>query len=130
MASGTDALVEKYVQLRDAKKALQEQTKAKVERIDAVMDKIEAALLNKLNAEGGESIRTAAGTAFKDTKTFSNVKDWDAFLKWVVEQKVFQFLKHDVVKTAVQEYREANDNRLPPGVDWQEEIVIKVRRPS
>lgn len=128
MPTQAEALVDRYVKLRDAKKKLQDQTKEKVAVIDGVMDQIEAILLKQFNEDGLESIRTSAGTAFKDPRTFASVKDWDAFLGFVREKGLWQFLKHDVVKTAVEEYKEANDDALPPGVDWREEITIKVRR--
>lgn len=128
MPTQAEALVDRYVKLRDAKKKLQTQTKEKVAVLDQAMESIEAILLSQFNEEGLESIRTSAGTAYKDPQTFVSVKDWDAFLEFVREHGLWQFLKHDVVKTAVQEYKEANDDELPPGVDWREEITIKVRR--
>jgi len=123
-----DALVERYVKLRDAKTKLANQTKEKVQVLEEAMAKIEAVLLQQFNADGIESVRTAAGTAYKDPKTFATVGDWDAFLGFVKEKGLWQLLKHDVVKKAVEEYRAENDDELPPGVDWREEITIKVRR--
>lgn len=124
----SEALVERYVKLRDAKQKLANQTKEKVQVLDEAMAKIEAVLLAQFNESGIESVKTAAGTAYKDPKTFATVGDWDAFLTFVRENEAWHLLKHDVVKTGVQEYKAENDDQLPPGVDWREEITIKVRR--
>jgi hypothetical protein len=128
MPAQADLLVDRYVKLRDAKTKLANQTKEKVAVIEEAMAKIEAVLLSQFNEEGVESVRTAAGTAYKDNKTFATVGDWEAFLEFVRVNEAWPLLKHDVVKKAVEEYKEANDDALPPGVDWREETVIKVRR--
>lgn len=128
MPAQADALVDRYVKLRDAKTKIANQAKEKTQLIDEAMNAIEAVLLVQFNSEGVESVRTAAGTAYKDTKTFATVGDWEAFLGFVRDQQAWPLLKHDVVKKAVEEYKEANDDALPPGVDWREEIIIKVRR--
>lgn len=128
MPQQADALVERYVQLRDAKDKIAKEAKEKVAKLEAVMKKIEAILLQQFNEEGLENIRTAAGTAYKSTKTFASVKDWDAILAFVREHDLWQFLKHDVAKKAIEEYKEANDDELPPGVEWREEVTINVRR--
>lgn len=123
----SNALVERYVKLRDAKAKIAKKAKDQVAVLDEAMGKIEAVLLAQFNEAGIESVRTSAGTAYKDPKTSATVRDWDAFIAFVRENEAWHLLKHDVVKTGVVEYRQANDDELPPGVDWREEITIKVR---
>jgi hypothetical protein len=84
-------------------------------------------LLKQLEATGAESVRTKSGTAFKTTKTFASVADWDATLTYIVDQGLFNLLERRVSKQAVLEFKEEH-NDLPPGVSWREELAISVRR--
>jgi hypothetical protein len=55
------------------------------------------------------------------------VADWDQTLNWIKTEGAWHMLDRRVNKTAVEAYREAN-NDLPPGVNWRDEIVVNVRR--
>jgi hypothetical protein len=123
----TEEVVQKYVQLRDAKASYVKRFKDKVEKVDEAMSKLEAVLLQQLEATGADSIKTKSGTAFKTRKTSATVSDWDAVLNYVLDNKLFNLLEKRVSKNAVVEFKEAN-NDLPPGVSWREELAIGVRR--
>ena len=69
MSFDVNAVVDRYVKLRDMKAELDRAHKDKVKQIDDALTKLEAALLQHLNASGSESVGTASGTAFKTTKT-------------------------------------------------------------
>lgn len=127
MSMTTAEIVEKYVALRDRKAEMEKAHKAKKAQIDAALVKIENFLLKRMDAAGEESIRTTAGTAFKSTKVFTGVADWDSVLEFVRENDRFDMLTKAVSKDAVVAYREANDD-IPPGVNWREEVTISVRR--
>jgi len=123
----TEGLVEKYVMLRDAKAAAVARFKEKMAKVDDVMAKFEAQLLNQLEATGAESIRTKAGTAYKSVKTSATVADWDAVLEYAITNGLLNLLEKRVNKTAVLEFKEEH-NDLPPGVNLREELVVNVRR--
>lgn len=120
-------LVEKYIKLRDAKAQLTKQHKDKVARIDEVMDQIEVALLEQFDANGIDSVKSEAGTAYTTTRVSANVADWDAVLSYIRENDLWSLLERRVSKDAVKQFREENDD-LPPGVNWSEEKVINIRR--
>jgi hypothetical protein len=123
----TEQLVAVYVKLRDGKRAEAQAFKERVAKIDAAMSKLEAKLLTQLDATGGDAIRTQSGTAYKTTKTSATVADWDALLKYILEENAYHMLEHRVSKDAVADFKEEN-NDLPPGVNWREEVCIGVRR--
>ncbi len=122
-----DQLVEKYIQLRDAKAALNNRHKEKVARLDNVLDKIEAALLVEFQKAGIESVKTASGTAYKTTRASATVGDWDTTLEFIRTQEVWNMLERRVSKDAVVQYKEEHGD-LPPGVNWREEVTVNVRR--
>lgn len=122
-----DELVKLYIGLRDRRA----KRKAEYELDDAPdqtkMDKIEGILLHRMQESGQESVRTAAGTAYKTTKVYSSVADWDSLLGFIKDHDAWEMLTRGVNKTAVEQYRAANDD-LPPGVNMRTEVVVNFRR--
>lgn len=122
-----DEVVKNYIALRDRKAAIKAEYDAKAAKIDAVLDKAEAKILEYFEQSGLESIRTDKGTAYKSTLNSATVGDWDSVLAHVLETENYQLLEHRVRKKAVEEYRMANED-LPPGVNWRSEVTVNVRR--
>lgn len=121
-----EELVAKYLKLREVKTRLSNDYKAKVAKVDDVMDKIEGAILAQFNELGVESARTSAGTAYRQVRTSTTVADWDAVLHFIQENELYNMLERRVNKTAVEEYV-AENGALPPGVNLRQEVVINVR---
>lgn len=122
-----EELVAKYIELRDTKAKIESETKAKVAKIVDVMDKIEAVILAEFQASGVESVRTANGTAYKQTRSSATVADWDAALGYIQANNLWHMLERRVSKQAVEQFKEAH-GELPPGLNWREEVVINIRR--
>ena len=122
-----DDLVRKYIALRDKKATLAAEIKAKLEPIDRGLALAEAAILQHLQAVGGESIRTPNGTAYKTTRVSCTVQEWEPLLAWIQENNAWEMLDKRVNKTGVESYKEEH-NDLPPGVKWDEAVTVNVRR--
>lgn len=120
-------LVEKYIDLRDKKKQLKEAHEAKVAAIDGLLDQIEAKLLQVFTDTGIESVRTDSGTAYKSTRSSASVADRDLFMEHVKRHGDWQLLEVRCAKTAVEQFKDANNGELPPGVNWRSEVVINIR---
>lgn len=122
-----DEMVERYVKLRDKKTELKAAYERKVAAIDEALKRCENYLLNVLNAQGGESMRTAKGTFYKSQRISVTVADWDSFLAWVQANEMWSLLERRAAKTGVEEYRTVH-NDLPPGLDRRAEYIVNVRR--
>jgi hypothetical protein len=122
-----DEIVARYIQLRDRKKVLKDAYEASVAEIDSGMDRIERALMVKMQEQGLKSMPTSAGTAYLQTRTSATVADWDTTLGYIQANELWTLLEKRVNKTAVEEFRAANDD-LPPGINWREELVCNIRR--
>lgn len=120
-------LVEKYIIVRDKKASLKADYEAKVSVVDQAMEKIEALILSSFAESGTESCRTESGTAYKTTRLYANVADWDIALEHIKRTENWSMLEKRVSKKAVEEYMEANEE-APPGVSTRTEVVINVRR--
>lgn len=121
-------LVELYIKVRDRRA----QRKAAFDNEDtddkSRQEKIEAILLVRFEESGLESVRTAAGTAYKSSKTSVAIADKEAFFfDWIIPNKAWEFLDLKANKSSIVEYKKIN-NDLPPGINWREEVTINVRR--
>ena len=64
-----NAAVARYIELRDKKAIKKAEFDKELARYDEAMGKIEAIMLQSLNESNMESVRTEAGTFFKQTQT-------------------------------------------------------------
>lgn len=122
-----DQIVSRYIALRDLKAKYKAEYEAKVAEVETAMQRIENHLLTTMQAQGLKSMPTAAGTAYIQHRTSASVADWDSLLNFIREGDHWAMLEKRVSKSAVEEFRAANDD-LPPGINWQEAVVVNVRR--
>lgn len=117
-----------YIQMRDKKAQMKADFEASVALLQEKMDMLEAKLLDVFNKTGMDSVKTEFGTAYATTRTTASVADRDAFMEYVKANEEWALLEVRTSKTAVEQYRAANDNELPPGVNLREERVVNIRR--
>lgn len=124
-----DELIAKYIKLRDHKAQMKKAFEEEVGKVNAVMEKMEAVILKTFQETGQTSAKTEFGTAYTSARTSATVADRDAFMAWVMTDpdERLMFLENRVSKTAVEQFKAANDD-IPPGVNWSSEIVVGVRR--
>jgi len=122
-------LVAAYVQARDAKASLKAEYDEKLAHLEERLNKIEAKLLEVFEQTGMESVKTEHGTAYKSTRTTVSVADRDSFMEFVKSGDHWSMMEVRAAKTAVEQYKAANDE-LPPGINWRSEVVVNIRRPS
>jgi len=122
-----DAIVEKYIALRDKKAALKKAYEASVANIDVGLDRCEAFFKGKMQTLGLTALPTRFGTPYRSSKTSAPVGDWPLFLAWAIEHQRFDMLERRVNKTAVEAFKDEHQD-LPPGIGWREEYSVTVRR--
>ncbi len=124
-----DELIKKYIEIRDDIDRLQNECDAKIKPLKEILSAMETWFQGQFNERGVESSKTQYGTAFTQTKTQVSVDNMDYFVKFVDENKAWNFLNKVVNKTAVEEYI-AQHNVPPPGVKTVTMRVVQVRRPK
>jgi hypothetical protein len=122
-----DVLVKAFIELRDKRSTTKAAFDAEDARLKAHQEKIEAVLLQRYNERGVESSRTTYGTAYKTTVGYASVADKDALKGYIAENDAWELLTIMANKTAVKQYIEEN-NDLPPGINWREEVHVRVNR--
>jgi len=117
-----------YIQLRDKKAQMKSDFEASVAPINDKMEKLEAKLLDVFNKTGMDSVRTEHGTAYTAVRTTASVADREAFMEFVKANEEWSLLEVRASKTAIEQFRDSNDNELPPGVNIRSERVVNIRR--
>lgn len=124
-----DQLVETYIKLRAKLSQLDQEYEEKKRPFKEAQDKIEALMLARFGEMGVDSMKTQAGTAYVAVRSSASVADWDSFKEFLERQEdPYMFIERRVSKVAVEQYKAANDNDLPPGVNWSETRVVNFRR--
>lgn len=130
-----DDLTARYIGLRDAKKAIEDDAKKKVATIAAGMAKIENLMAAWLQVFGLESAPTPSGTAYFTTKTGATMGDREAFNRWVLAdpEERLAFFTNAIGKDLVKQFMESGANELgdgppPPGVNWYSERAVNFKR--
>jgi phage host-nuclease inhibitor protein Gam len=117
-----------YIQLRDKKAQMKSEFEASVAPITEKMEKLEAKLLDVFNKTGMDSVKTEHGTAYTAVRTTASVADREAFMDFVKANEEWSLLEVRASKTAIEQFRDSNDNELPPGVNIRSERVVNIRR--
>jgi hypothetical protein len=117
-----------YIQLRDKKAQMKSDFDASVAPINDKMEKLEAKLLDVFNKTGMDSVRTEFGTAYTAVRTTASVADREAFMEFVKANEEWSLIEVRAAKTAIEQFRDNNDNELPPGINIRSERVVNIRR--
>lgn len=122
-----DELVDQVVRLRDKLKEADDAHKKRTATARAYKDQLEAKLLEKLNAVGGESVKTAHGTAYRSTKRSATIADGDLFRGYVINNDAFDLVDWRANPLAVDDFIKSAGTP-PPGVNYSMTHTVGVRR--
>lgn len=114
-------------QCKEEKAAKEAAHKEAMAPLNAKIEKLESAILNKMQLDGVQSYKTSAGTAFKSSRVVISCPDKSAFMDFVKETGMFELLEVRPLKSAVEEYKTGRD-ALPPGIDYSEEVRLNFRK--
>lgn len=121
-----EGLVKDVLIGRQLKSQLKKQYEDKAAAIDMKIADAERKLQKHLDSINAESVKTAAGTAYKTTTTYTNVSDFDSLLEYVRQTENWQLLQKAVNKSAVVDILK-DTGEVVPGVALRQEITVNVR---
>lgn len=124
-------VTETYIKIRDARAQLRREYETKDDELKAKIGTLEGFMLDHLNRNGMESVRTTTGTFYRQEDIKPNITDDVVFFGWVKENDAFDALERRVKKTFVSEFMETHEGGLPPpGISVHREYVVRVRKPQ
>lgn len=121
-------MIKKYVELRDFMKLRAEARAVEDKPYNEAMETIEGIVLQHLNENSEQSIKTEWGTAYKSTTMSAKVASPEDFFNYVREADAFQLLTSAVSKDAVKEHMEEHQGTPPPGIDVTYFTKVNFRR--
>lgn len=122
-----DALVEQMVKTRDKLKEADDAHKERTKVARDYKERLEAALLAKLNEVGGESVKTAHGTVYRTTRRSATIADGDVFRQFVIGNEAFDLVDWKANANACDDFIK-NEGTPPPGVNFTTAFTVGVRR--
>lgn len=123
-----EKMVRVYIKIRDKSIERQRAFDEEQQALKTQMAMIEGSLLQHLHNTNSESVRTDAGTFYRQEDIKPSGTDWDALYRWIAENNEFEALERRIKKTFVKEYMDTHDGAVPPGVAVHREHVVRVRR--
>lgn len=120
-------IVAKYVALRDKVADIKKRHAAELQPYAEAMATIDAYLLDHLNSTGAQSIKTSAGTFFRDTRESFRVADPATFRQFCVDTGNLDLLETRLSKSSL-EMLLGSGQPMPPGVAVHREVTVKVHR--
>lgn len=122
-----DDLVAQFVKLRDRIKEADNAHKEKTKPAKDYLDLLTAKLMEKLNDMGGESVKTAHGTAYRTTRRSATVADGETFRQFVIATEAFDIVDWKANANAVDDFIKS-EGSPPPGVNFSTAYTVGVRR--
>lgn len=123
-------LIREYLTLRDHREQKEKQVAEVFKRyFDDRMNAIEAFLLEKLNNEGAQNIKSKFGTALKMRHAAVTIADGALFRDHVIKGEHWDLLDWRANKTAVKRLVEKQEP-APPGINYSTRYVVNIRKPS
>lgn len=124
-------LIGAYREARRRKEEADDAHKERQKPLVELMAALEGEAARRLQERGTDSIKSKEkGTVFLTRQRSVTVKDKSAFFDYLVEHGRWDLADIRAAKTAVQDFHEANDGALPPGVGMSERIVAQFRAPT
>ena len=122
-------VIKKYVQLRDTLTESKKSQRELEKEINMKLDRLSMWLKEYAEGEGVTSVATDFGTAYRVTKDWVRVGNWDDVLSYIKESGNWQMLEKRIGKNATKEIMEESGD-IPPGVEYSQEIEYQVRKPT
>lgn len=123
-----NALTKEYLALRDRRAQLRKHYDDEDAILKEEMAALEGQMLKFLQDNNTESVRTEAGTLYRQEDMTAIGSDWDAIYRWAAENDAFEILERRLKKTFVKDYMETHEGGVPPGVSVLREYAVRVRR--
>jgi hypothetical protein len=124
-----EKVIRAYVKARDQLAESRTVQKELEKDINLKLDRLSMWLKEYAEGQGVTSVATDFGTAYKVTKDWVRVGNWDEVFAFIKKTKNWQMLEKRIGKVATKEIMESS-GAIPPGVEYSQEIEYQVRKPT
>ena len=121
------ALVAKYVAIRDLKKRINEEAELKLQKCAERLEEIEAQLNAEMTKQGADSIKTPHGTCYFSKRYRASAEDWPAIEAYVLQTGRLDIFERRIASSVVKDIVDTT-GELPPGVKAEITRTVNVRK--
>lgn len=125
-----DHLTKIYIKMRDSRNAAKREFEAQDKEIEEQMKLIEQQMLEVCKQNNANSIRTEHGTVIRQIKSRYWTNDWDSMYQFIKDNDAYGLLEKRLHQTHMKEFISENPDKLPMGLNVENEYTITVRRSS
>ena len=123
-----EQLTKVYIKIRDSRRVLEHEFKAKDEQLQEQIRAIEEQMLDICKKFNASSIKTEAGTVIRSVKSRYWTNDWDSMYQFIRENSAFALLERRLHQTHMKQFLEENPDLSPAGLNVDKEYTVVVRR--
>ena len=128
-APSHEALVGKYIEVRDKVDAIKARHKAELEPEEDKLQALEEYFQQDMHASNASSLKYTTGTVIRSKKTTYQAVDRSVFFDWIRETNNTDLLEGRISQAATKEWAEKNGG-VPPGVFAKSAFSVTFRRPK
>jgi len=121
-------LTARFIRIRDKRAELAKEFKSYDDGLKESLEEVKQQMLDHLNTEGIDSVKTEEGTFFRVKKTKYWTSDWEAMHAHIKAHDLFGFFEKRLNQGAVKEYLEDNPDTVLPGLKTDTEYALTVRK--
>ena len=125
-----EKLVRVYLKIKGERERLSAEFKEADGKLVEQQDTIKSALLDHLKDTGAKSVKTDAGTFYRQIKQKYWTSDWPSMYEFVIENQVPDLLEKRLHQTNMKQYLEDNPDLLPKGLNVDSEYTLSIRKPK
>ena len=120
-------LIKRYQEIKRTKDIMDTEYKESIKPYSEALEAIELSLLEYLNANGLQNLKTETGTAYKVTHVNTKMVDRQKLVAFVKETDNFDLFTNSLTKEAVKAYVETH-KEPPPGVEVTTYLECNIRK--
>lgn len=129
-AVNMDKLVECHQAIKDARTAKRHAWEKEDAALEADMQLLKVCMLTVLNATGTKSMACDQGTVYRREVLKPSAADWSVIWEWAKANDAMEIFEKRLKVGFIQDYMEANNGALPPGINAHRAFEVSVRRPN
>ena len=125
-----EKMVRVFVKIRDEKADIKRKFDEESKALEDKLNTIRHALLDHCKDTGVESVRTGAGTFFRQVRARYWTSDWESMNEFILEHQAVDLLEKRVHQGNMKMFLEENPELFPAGVNVDSEYTVTVRKPK
>lgn len=116
-----------FIQVRDRIKEIEKEHSERIKPLKELQEILAGRIQAFMAANNLENLKTAAGTCYISSRSTASLADPEAFMNYVIENKMFDLMDRRANTTAVKAFVKKN-KALPPGCNLSTIETVGVRR--